>query len=246
MLNGDGCRLFLGCDTTDDQKGECRNGGYRDQFETHGATLASLSRIWQPDFPLSKSRVIRLIPVHAMSHDVPHPDPDRTEAFLRLLAEHERRLALYVTGLVACPQDAQDVMQEGKIIMWRQFHQFELGTNFPAWARKIFFYQILAHRRRSKRDRSEHLSDRLLELLSEESETAIREQRWERREKVLQECVTKLSPEHREILELRYRDEASIEGISRRTERTEGAVYRLLSRLRKNLYLCVEKELGTA
>jgi RNA polymerase sigma-70 factor (ECF subfamily) len=181
-----------------------------------------------------------------MSHDAPHPDPDRTEAFLRLLAEHERRLALYVTGLVACPQDSQDVMQEGKIIMWRQFHQFELGTNFPAWARKILFYQILAHRRRSKRDRSEHLSDRLLELLSEESESAIREQRWERREKVLQECVTKLSPEHREILELRYRDEASIEGISRRTERTEGAVYRLLSRLRKNLYLCVEKELSTA
>lgn len=173
-------------------------------------------------------------------------EEDRTEAFLRLLTEHERRLALYVTGLVACPQDAQDVMQEGKIIMWRQFHQFELGTNFPAWARKILFYQILAHRRRSKRHRSEHLSDRLLELLSEDSESALREQRWERREKALKSCVRQLSPEHREILELRYRDEASIEGISRRTERTEGAVYRLLSRLRKNLYLCVEKQLGMA
>lgn len=177
----------------------------------------------------------------------PRPtDPDRTEAFLRLLTGHERRLALYVTGLVACPQDAQDVMQEGKIIMWRQFHQFELGTNFPAWARKILFYQVLAYRRRSKRTRSEHLSDVLLERLGEESESALREQRWERREKALRECVAKLSPEHREILEMRYREEASIEGISRRTERTEGAVYRLLSRLRKNLYLCVEKQLGTA
>jgi len=131
-------------------------------------------------------------------------------------------------------------------VMWRQFHQFELGTNFPAWARKILFYQILAHRRRSKRDRSEHLSDRLLESLSEEAENAIKEQRWVRREQVLQDCVQKLSPEHREILDLRYRDEASIEGISRRTDRTEGAVYRLLSRLRKNLYHCVEKQLGTA
>ncbi len=108
------------------------------------------------------------------------------------------------------------------------------------------FLPVLAYRRRSKRTRSEHLSDVLLERLSEESESAVREQRWERREKALQECVTKLSPEHREILELRYREEASIEGISRRTERTEGAVYRLLSRLRKNLYLCVEKQLGTA
>jgi RNA polymerase sigma-70 factor (ECF subfamily) len=176
----------------------------------------------------------------------PSAESDRTEAFLRLLTEHERRLAIYVTGLVVCPQDAQDVLQEGKIVMWRQFHQFELGTNFAAWARKILFYQILAFRRRSKRDRSEFLSDRLLETLSEESESAIREQRWQKREKALQECVTKLSGEHREILELRYRDEASIEGISRRTERTEGAVYRLLSRLRKNLHQCVEKELSQA
>jgi len=178
----------------------------------------------------------------------PNPDAegDRTEAFLRLLTEHERRLAIYVTGLVACPQDSQDVLQEGKIVMWRQFHQFELGTNFAAWARKILFYQILAFRRRSKRDQTEVLSERILEALNEESESAIREQRWEKREKALQICVTKLSGEHREILELRYRDEASIEGISRRTERTEGAVYRLLSRLRKNLYECVEKELSQA
>jgi RNA polymerase sigma-70 factor, ECF subfamily len=182
-----------------------------------------------------------------MTSDPPEtPETDRTEAFLRLLTEHERRLALYVTGLIACPQDAQDILQEGKVVMWRQFHQFELGTNFAAWARKILFYQILAFRRRSKRDQSEFLSDRMLEILSEESETAIKEQRWEKREAALQDCVTKLSGEHREILELRYRDEASIEGISRRTDRTEGAVYRLLSRLRKNLYQCVEKELTQA
>ncbi|MEX2580464.1 MAG: sigma-70 family RNA polymerase sigma factor [Verrucomicrobiales bacterium] len=171
---------------------------------------------------------------------------DRTEAFLRLLSDHERSLAIYVTGLIACPQDAQDVLQEGKIVMWRQFHQFELGTNFAAWARKILFYQILSYRRRAKRNRFETLSDRMLELLSDEYESAVREQRWVKRERALKTCVTKLSEEHREILELRYRDEASIERISRRTERTEGAIYRLLSRLRKNLYLCVEKEVQQA
>tara|TARA_R110000850_G_scaffold102678_15_gene212192 strand:- start:4293 stop:4832 length:540 start_codon:yes stop_codon:yes gene_type:complete len=171
---------------------------------------------------------------------------ERTEAFLGLLGEHERKLSIYVTGLIACPEDSQDILQEGKIVMWRQFHKFELGTNFPAWARKILFHQILAYRRRSKRNRAEFLSDRMLEILSEESESAIREQRWVKREEALQGCVLKLSHEHREILDLRYRDEASIEGISRRTERTEGAVYRLLSRLRKNLFQCVEQELSKA
>ncbi len=181
-----------------------------------------------------------------MTPPSPETDTDRTEAFLRLLSEHDRRLALYVTGLVACPQDAQDVLQEGKVIMWRQFHQFELGTNFSAWARKILFYQILAYRRRSKKNHPQLLGERVLELLNEESESAMREQRWEKREVALRACLGELSAEHRRILELRYRDETSIEGISHRTDRTEGAVYRLLSRLRKNLYLCVEKQLGTA
>lgn len=167
---------------------------------------------------------------------------ERTEAFLGLLGEHEKRLGIYVTGLISCPQDAQDILQEGKIIMWRQFHKFELGTNFPAWARKILFHQILSYRRQSKRHPSERLSDRMLELLSEECETAIREQRWIKREAALQECVLKLPDDHREILQMRYRDESSIETISRKTERTEGAIYRLLSRLRKNLYECVEQE----
>jgi len=174
------------------------------------------------------------------------PDPDRTEAFLRLLGEHEKRLGIYVTGLVNCPQDAQDVLQEGKIVMWRQFHQFEIGTNFAAWARKILFYQILAYRRRSKRASQEWFSEELLATLHEENESAQRELRWQRREEALLSCVTELPAAHREILDLRYREEAPIERISRRTERTEGAIYRLLSRLRKSLHQCVEKKLAQA
>lgn len=170
---------------------------------------------------------------------------DRTGQFLRLLAENERRLAIYVTGLIACPQDAQDILQEGKIVMWRHFDQFELGTNFPAWARRILFHQILAWRRRAKRQPSEMLNENVLMMLRDEAESEAREKHWQLREKTLAKCVEKLSGDHREILDLRYRDEASIERISRRTDRTEGAVYRLLSRIRKLLSDCVERELGS-
>ena len=172
-------------------------------------------------------------------------DSDRTEQFLRLLAENERRLAIYVTGLIACPQDAQDILQEGKIVMWRHFDQFEVGTNFPAWARRILFHQILAWRRRAKRHPSEMLNENVLMMLRDEAESEAREKHWQLREKILAKCVEKLSDSHREILDLRYRDEASIERISRRTDRTEGAVYRLLSRIRKLLSDCVERELGS-
>ena len=80
------------------------------------------------------------------------PTDERTEAFLSLLGEHERKLGIYVTGLVACPQDAQDILQEGKIVMWRQFHKFELGTNFTAWSFSIARYCVMEHRRKLRRD----------------------------------------------------------------------------------------------
>ena len=171
---------------------------------------------------------------------------DRTEAFLRLLTEHERKLALYVTGLVACPADAQDILQEGKITMWREFGKFQLGTNFPAWARKILFHRILAYRRQVKKKPVALISEATLELLHDEAESAAKEQRWEKREKALECCLEKLKDDHREVVQLRYRDEASIERIAERVARTEGAVYRLLSRLRQSLYDCVEQEIKSA
>jgi RNA polymerase sigma-70 factor (ECF subfamily) len=175
--------------------------------------------------------------------EAPEPNPeDQTEAFLLLLTEHEKRLAIYVTGLVACPQDAQDILQEGKIVMWRNFKAFELGTNFPAWSRKILFHQILAYRRKSKRMPTSMLNEATLEILNEASESAIREKRWVKREAALQVCLRKMGDEHRDVVHMRYRDEASIEKIAHRIDRTEGAVYRLLSRLRQNLYECVESE----
>lgn len=168
----------------------------------------------------------------------------QTEAFLRLLGEHERRLAIYVTGLIGCPQDAQDILQEGKVIMWRNFDSFEPGTNFPAWARKILFHQILAYRRRTKRDAlRQPLNEATLVLLNDASESAIREKRWIHRERALQQCLLKLSEEHQKVVQMRYRDEASIEKIAHRVDRTEGAVYRLLSRLRRSLFECVENQL---
>jgi RNA polymerase sigma-70 factor (ECF subfamily) len=168
---------------------------------------------------------------------------DKTAVFLGLLSEHERRFSLYVTGLVGSPQDAQDILQEGKLLMWRNFDAFEIGTNFSAWGRKILFHRILSYRRQSKKFAYTLLNEETLRLLDEEADSAEREQRWQARERALDDCVVSLKPAHREILEMRYRDEVSIEKIARQSGRTEGAVYRLLSRLRAALHECIESRI---
>ena len=76
---------------------------------------------------------------------------DPAENYLVLLNEHERSLAAYVHTLVTDRHDAEDILQNCKLTMWKQFDRYEAGTNFLAWARKIAFHQILNHRRGAKR-----------------------------------------------------------------------------------------------
>jgi RNA polymerase sigma-70 factor (ECF subfamily) len=169
------------------------------------------------------------------------PPPDRAEEFVFLLARHERLLGAYVMTMVPHPQDADDILQEAKVVMWRSFANFELGTNFGAWARKVAFHQVLAYRKRKHRDRLDFSED-FLRTVSEEAEQSA--DQLEQRERVLHDCVAKLPPEHRDALHLRYQEGLSLEDMAARLERTVGALYRLLSRVRHVLHECVTKNLN--
>lgn len=167
--------------------------------------------------------------------------PDRAEEFVFLLARHERLLGAYVMTMVPHPQDADDILQEAKVVMWRNFGKFEPGTNFGAWARKVAFHQVLAYRKRKHRDRLDFSED-FLRTVSEEVEHSA--DRLEQRERVLHDCVAKLPAEHRDALHLRYQEGLSLEDMAARLERTVGALYRLLSRVRHVLHECVTKNLN--
>lgn len=172
-----------------------------------------------------------------MNDSLPPPDPaDRTEDYLRLLNEHETSLKAYVHSLVRGTSDAEDVLQETRLVMWRCFGDFTPGTNFRAWARKIAFHQILAFRRKARRVTS--LSEETLEMLAAALDQ--HEERHHRHSEALRQCVRRLSRPHRQIFLMRYSRDMSIPDIAQAVQRSEGAVYRLLSRLRASLQTCVE------
>ena len=167
-------------------------------------------------------------------------EADRTTEFLDLLTRHDRALALYVYGLVPSSADAEDILQQTKMLLWREFSRFEPGTHFLAWARKIAFHQILSWRRKRQRGHLP-LSDEMLESLSHEIEKLA--DQGDRRE-ALRDCLSKLPHEHRQLVLLRYYEDLEIEQVAERVKSTAGAVYRALSRVRQSLLVCVEKELS--
>ncbi len=165
-------------------------------------------------------------------------EDDRSEIFIRLLAEHERRLTAYVMTFVRREADADDILQETKLRLWRSFDQFVAGTNFGAWARQAAFNGILDFRRRKGRE-SQHLmfSDTCIENLAIafERKEGLIDARIER----LSDCVAKLPSEHRIMVSLRYHDSKSVDEIAESVSRSVAATYRVLSRIRLALRDCI-------
>jgi RNA polymerase sigma-70 factor (ECF subfamily) len=170
------------------------------------------------------------------------PGPaDRTEEFVRLLGQNQRRLFHYVLCLVPNRDDAEEVLQETNLVLWREFDRFQSGTNFAAWACRVAFHQVLAWRKRRQRDRLQ-FSDAFLEAVAAEVEAAA--DHLEERAEALAACVAKLPPAQRELLQMRYSENHAIETIALRAGRSAEAVYRALSRVRQALYECVNRTLA--
>ena len=175
---------------------------------------------------------------------MPPDSTEQTEAYLRLLNQHDRWLATYVYSLVSRPADAEDILQEVKVTMWKHFASFETGTNFRAWARKIATNQILNYRRSEQRRPSSTLDDEFIEAVAAEIDR--RAATLDCKSDALRLCLRKLPEAHRRIVVWRYYEDCGVEEIATKSQRSVEAVYRLLSRIRGVLNDCVNRQLAAS
>ncbi|MEM1443004.1 MAG: sigma-70 family RNA polymerase sigma factor [Verrucomicrobiota bacterium] len=126
--------------------------------------------------------------------------------------------------------------------MWRKVEEFEPGTNFGAWAKKVAHYQALAFLRDKKRDR--HIFDEdVVARLAEDEATPLSASPEEEKEIALRECLAALPDDQRRLVRDRYRDELSIRDLARRIGKKSSATKMSLLRIREALLLCIEGKL---
>ena len=118
-----------------------------------------------------------------------------SEEFVRLMTEHQGRLFAYILSLLGDPDAANDVLQETNVVLWRDNKEFRLGTNFKAWAFRVAHFQVMAWRQRQIRDRLV-FEDDLLEAVAFAARDM--DETFDARQKLLQGCLEKLAPNHRE------------------------------------------------
>ncbi|MCM8541620.1 MAG: sigma-70 family RNA polymerase sigma factor [Lentisphaeraceae bacterium] len=166
---------------------------------------------------------------------------DPTEEYLKLLAEHEYAIKVYIITMIPRIYDADDIMQDVRLTMWKKFDSFEIGTNFKAWALKIAYFKIMDFRKRKGRENKKLMfTDEFYDAIEDASIKLNFEDNGKR--KSLLSCVGKLQDQHKQIISMRYKERLSIEKISENMGRTVTATYRVISRIRASLKKCISSE----
>ena len=129
-----------------------------------------------------------------------------------LYARHNVRVYRFIVRLTGNTSLAEDLVSEVFLDDWRQAEGFESKSQVSTWLLAIARYKALsALRRRS----DEHLDDRMaatIEDTADDPETAVYKVD---RNAIVQKCLTRLSPAHREVLDLVYYHEKSVDEVAR-------------------------------
>jgi len=168
-------------------------------------------------------------------------DANRDDKIVELLTGAQQLLTRYIRTLVPNRADAEEVLQETNLFIWRNADQYEPGTNFTAWVCRIAHYQVLSHRKRQVRSRL-HFSDALVEQLVQNAA----ENAAERNDEVeaFESCVAKLSEQDRALIDLRYEPGATVQSVADEVGRSTKSVYYSLGRIRTWLLECMQRALS--
>src|SRR5579862_6568829 len=91
--------------------------------------------------------------MHSRPPDQP-PDDDSQARFLGLFLSSERELFRYVAALVPNVADAEEIVQQTAVALWKKFDQFDPAQPFTPWACRFainFVKQWAASRERWKK-----------------------------------------------------------------------------------------------
>jgi RNA polymerase sigma-70 factor, ECF subfamily len=164
-------------------------------------------------------------------------DSDRGE-FVRLLVTHESYVRAYILSLLPRWTEAEEVFQETCVRLYQQIDEWDPSKSFRAWACTLAYYQVLTYRKTVERDRSRFSQSFLDAVVRQFTDESFSD---DLRADALQSCLGKLRADHRQILDLTYRDDLSVEQVARQSHRTIDATYKTLMRVRKLLRSCVER-----
>lgn len=142
-------------------------------------------------------------------------------AFEELLLLHQKKVYNLCLRMSANPDDALDLSQEAFLRAWRSLGQYQFEANFSTWLFRLTSNICIDFLRRKKRRQETSLtesyddSDEGAELAVPDAQPGPEQQAMTNETKIeLARAMEQLSPEHREILQLRVIEDLQYEQIA--------------------------------
>ncbi len=142
-------------------------------------------------------------------------------AFEELLLLHQKKVYNLCLRMSANPDDALDLSQEAFLRAWRSLGQYQFEANFSTWLFRLTSNICIDFLRRKKRRQETSLtesyddSDEGAELSVPDAQPGPEQQAMTNETKIeLARAMEQLSPEHREILQLRVIEDLQYEQIA--------------------------------
>ena len=154
------------------------------------------------------------------------------DAMRTLYLRHHIRVYRFVVRLVRSQATAEDIISEVFLDVWRQAGSFEGRSAVSTWLLAIARFKALsALRRKPEEELNEEAAANIADPV-DNPETAVQKRDTSA---ILRQCLTGLSSEHREIIDLVYYQEKSVEEVSQIVGIPEATVKTRMFYARKKL-----------
>ncbi|QDT64146.1 sigma-70 family RNA polymerase sigma factor [Calycomorphotria hydatis] len=184
-------------------------------------------------------------PQHVTERDGAHPSVDETrhEQFAKRFLEAQTKIYATVLAMMVHRSDADDVMQDAVVVLWKKYDDFDPETSFVRWSCAVAANVARTHLRTLRRRRDNVIMTDELASKVNSVRTASMELLELRRER-LHECLQRLPDRDRELIVACYSGESSFSKVARQYGKTSQAIYMKLNRVRKQLFGCITRLMG--
>lgn len=146
----------------------------------------------------------------------------REAAYTKIVRKYQERLYWHIRRLVVNHEDANDVLQNTFIKVWRYLENFREEANLYTWLYRIATNETLTFLEKEKKRATLSMSDDdngLSNKLKAEKGYDINKLEWK-----LQKAIQSLPEKQRIVFTLRYYDEMPYEEMSKVLETSTGAL----------------------
>ena len=158
------------------------------------------------------------------------------EQFVQEVIAAQGRLYALVLAMTADPDAADEVVQETNLVLLRKEQEFELGTNFFAWAAQVASYQVQSYRKKLGRDRLQFDDALIANLTSDAAELD-----FEAIDRAaLRKCLGDLDPAESDMVRQRYSG-TSVAQLAEQHDRSAASISQSLYRTRTKLADCMRR-----